>query len=257
MEFNWRYKNTLSNVFVTADTAFSGDVYNIDSTLSNHNVFNKLFVVDTSSDEMEIPAFARWAVERIVKEKLLPTNPAPVDKIVIPLYNGGINRTRKTADTIVGDFFSGTNFSQRLSKCTTSKGEIYYGGRGIILDASFNVLLLCTLLCRRKQSQDGEVMSYYKTAVHVSPQIFLDNNGLIPKSILKKVIPFYLSYPSSNISCGGRFRSEIPTDAKPQIIIDDANKFVVSPAVPTPQKCSDAILNQLIIDNEDEIMQQL
>lgn len=257
MEFSWRYKCTLSDVFEAVDTSYPGDVYNIDCTLDSHNVFNKLFVVDTSSDEMEIPAFARWAIERIVGEKLLPANPIPVDKIVIPLYNNGINRTRKTADIIVRDFFSGTNFSQRLSRCTTSKGEVYYGGRGIILDANFNILLLCTLLCRRKKSQDGEVMSYYKTVVHVSPQIFLDNNGLIPKSILKKVIPFYLSYPIGNISCGGRFKCEIPANTKPQVLIDDVNGFIESPAVPTPQKCSDAILNQLIMDNEDEIMQQL
>ena len=46
------------------------NVTNIETTLDNHNVFNRLFVIDVSSDEIEIPVFAKSAVESVVRDKL-------------------------------------------------------------------------------------------------------------------------------------------------------------------------------------------
>ena len=99
-------------------------------------------------------------------------------------------------------------------------------------------------------------MSYYKPMIHVSPQVFLRGDGLIDKSILKKVIPFYVSHNIDSVNTHAYFRSDIPEGTKPQILIDDVSKFIENPAKPTPQKCSDDVLNQILADNVDDVLNQ-
>ena len=100
------------------------------------------------------------------------------------------------------------------------------------------------------------MISYYKPIVHVSPQLFLSDKGLLGKSILKKIIPFYVSHNIGTVSTSTYFRSDIPEGTKPQILIDDVSKFIENPTKPTPQKCSDSVLNQLLVDNIDDVLNQ-
>ena len=97
-------------------------------------------------------------------------------------------------------------------------------------------------------------MSYYKPIIHISPQVFLRGEGLIAKSILKKIIPFYLSQNIDTIYTDPGFISDIPEGTKPQILIDDVSKLIESPVKPTPQKCSDDMLNQILVDNADDVL---
>ena len=257
MEYSWRYTNTLTRVFFSCDTTIASNVSNMETTLDKHNVFNRLFVIDVSSDEIEVPVFARHSVESVVRNKFEFPVIKHVDKIVIPMYINTPNQSRRTADSIVSDFFLRTSFNQRLQKVTTNKGEVYYGGKGIILDKDFNILFLCTIVCKKIEHRGGQVMSYYKPMIHVSPQVFLKGESLICKSILKKIIPFYVSHNINLVTARDYFRSDIPEGTKPQILIDDVNKFIENPIKPTPQKCSDDVLNQLLMDNVDDVLNQI
>ena len=243
MEYSWRYRRTLIGVFHGNDDTTTNDVTNKETTLDNHNAFNRLFVIDVSSDEIEVPVFAKSAVESVVRDKLEFPYVSHVNKIIIPMYVNTYTQSRRTADSIVGEFFSRVNFNQRLQKVITNKGEVYYGGKGIILDKDFNILLLCTLACRRMEYRGRQVMSYYKPIIHVGPQVFLRDEGLIDKSILKKIIPFYLSQNICQTRTNPDFVSDIPEGTKPQILIDDVSKLIERPVKPTPQKYSDDVLN--------------
>lgn len=256
MEYNWRYALSLARVFRGSNSTVADNVTNIETTLDNHNAFNRLFVIDVSSDEIEIPVFAKSAVECVVRDRLEFPHMSHVDKIVIPMYVNAYTQTRKTADSIVSGFFSGVDFSQRLQKVITNKEEVYYGGRGIILDKDFNILLLCTLACRIIEYMDRQVMSYYKPIIHVSPQVFLRSDGLLDKHILKKIIPFYISRNIDTTFTPNviNFINDIPEGTKPQILIDDVSNLIESPVKPTPQKCSDNVLNQTLIDNIDDVL---
>ena len=229
-------------------------VVNDETTLNNHNAFNRLFVIDVSSDEIEVPVFAKSAVESIVGDKLKFPYVSHVNKIIIPMYVNIYTQSRRTADSIVVEFFSRVDFNKRLQKVITNKGEVYYGGKGIILDKNFNILLLCTLACRRMEYRGRQVMSYYKPIIHVSPQVFLRSEGLINKSILKKIIPFYVSQNIDQVYSSYDFISDIPEGTKPQILIDDVSKLIENPVKPTPQKCSDDVLNQILADNADDVL---
>lgn len=256
MEYSWRYKTTLMGVFNGNTDTVIHNVTNIETTLDNHNAFNRLFVIDVSSDEIEVPVFAKSAVESVVRDKLEFPYVSHVNKIIIPMYVNTYTQLRRTADCIVREFFSGLNFNKRLQKIITNKGEVYYGNKGIILDKDFNILLLCTLACRRMEYRDRQVMSYYKPIIHVSPQVFLRSEGLIEKSILKKIIPFYVSQNIDPIWTNPGFVNDIPEGTKPQILIDDVSKLIENPVKPTPQKCSDDVLNQILADNADDVLNQ-
>ena len=256
MEYSWRYRRTLIGVFHGNDDTTTNDVTNKETTLDNHNAFNRLFVIDVSSDEIEVPVFAKSAVESVVKDRLKFPYVSHVNKIIIPMYVNTYTQSRRTADCIVREFFSGVNFDRRLQKIITNKGEVYYGNRGIILDKDFNILLLCTLACRRTEYRGRQVMSYYKPIIHVSPQVFLIGEGLIEKSILKRIIPFYVSQDIDPVWADSDFVNDIPEGTKPQILIDDVSKLIESPVKPTPQKCSDDVLNQILADNVDDVLNQ-
>lgn len=256
MEYSWRYENALMSVFTMAENAVVNDVTNLETTLDKHNAFNRMVVIDISSNEIEIPVFARVVVESVIRAKLESSHINHVGKIVIPMYVNTYNQFRRTADSIVVEFFSRVNFSSRLQKVTTNKGEVYYGAKGIILDKDFNVLLLCTIICRKVELGGRQRMSYYKPVIHISPQVFLRNEGLIHKSILKKIIPFYVTHNIDAVSTHAFFSSDIPIGTKPQMLIDNVDRFIEKPAKPTPQRCSDDILNQLLIDNIDDVLNQ-
>ena len=257
MEYSWRYTDTLTRVFINCDSTSVSDVTHMETTLDKHNVFNRLFVIDVSSDEIEVPVFARYSVESVIRNKFEFPSIKCVDKIVIPMYVNTPNQSRRTANSIVSDFFLRTSFNQRLQKVTTNKGEVYYGGKGIILDKDYNILLLCTIVCKKIDYREGQVMSYYKPMIHVSPQVFLKGESLICKSILKKIIPFYVSHNIDSVTTHAYFRSDIPEGTKPQILIDDVSKFIENPIKPTPQKYSDEVLNQLLMDNIDDVLNQI
>ena len=256
MEYSWRYRATLMGVFCGNNDTTINNVTNIETTLDNHNAFNRLFVIDVSSDEIEVPVFAKSAVESVVRDRLEFPYVSHVNKIIIPMYVNTYTQLRRTADCIVREFFSGVNFDRRLQKIITNKGEVYYGNRGIILDKDFNILLLCTLACRRTEYRGRQVMSYYKPIIHVSTQEFLKGGGLIEKSILKRIIPFYVSQDIDPVWADSDFVNDIPEGTKPQILIDDVSKLIENPVKPTPQKCSDDVLNQILADNVDDVLNQ-
>ena len=256
MEYNWRYRSTLMGVFNGNTDTVTCSVVNDETTLNNHNAFNRLFVIDVSSDEIEVPVFAESAVESVIRDKLEFPYVSHVNKIIIPMYVNTYTQLKRTADCIVREFFSGVNFDKRLQKVITNKGEVYYGNKGIILDKDFNILLLCTLACRRTEYRGRQVMSYYKPIIHVSPQVFLMGEGLIEKSILKKIVPFYVSQNIDPVCTNPDFVNDIPEGTKPQILIDDVSKLIENPVKPTPQKCSDDVLNQILADNADDVLNQ-
>ena len=253
MEYSWRYKRALMGVFYGNSDVALTDVTNMETTLDNHNAFNKLFVIDVSSDEIEIPVFAKSAVESVIRDNLKYPEKHHVNKLVIPMYVNTYTSSKRTADSIVMDFFSKTNFNQKLQKVVTNKEEVYYGNKGIILDKDFNILFLCTLACKKIEYRNRQLMSYYKPIIHVSPQVFLRSDSLIDKSILKKIIPFYVSQDIS-VTTNIGFVDDIPEGTKPQILIDDVSKLIETPVKPTPQKYSDDALNQILVDNANDVL---
>lgn len=253
IEFNWRQQNTFTNIFGRTGSVESSNATAGNLALDNNNIFNRLCVIDVTGDNIEVPAFSRPIVESVIKDNI--TIGAGYTKVVLPMYVNTYPQRRRTADGIIRDFFTGVSLSQRLQKVTTNKGEVYYGGKGVIFDKDFNPLLMCTMSCEKIIHRGGNKMKYTKITVYVHPKVFLEPEGLIHKAIIKKVIPFYVSH-NIIVPISGFFlsASSITADV---VIADAAKKFIEVPEKPTPQRCSDDVLNQILIDDIDDVLNQI
>lgn len=258
MEFSARFIHEMTIPFCT-DQSIRYNL-NLDSnlTLDRNNVFNKSLVVDIMGDDIEIPSITRVYYEDIIHNNLTCSNLEKVEKVILPLYTNSNDQSRRTFDGIMREFFYRVSFNQRLRKVTTSKGETYYGGCGLILDEGFNPLLMCGLKARKVVTECDEgvevtSMQYYRAICHVSPAVFAEPNKLINKGIIKKLIPLYttvdINFPTDNSRI-----SSSPDSRKVEVIIDDFSKFFISPIAPTPSKCSNDALNKCLNDNIEDIL---
>lgn len=253
MEFSTRFVYSATSVFNSNDSGNTSQLGS-DLSLDSNNVFRRSLIIEVNNNEVEIPVIARTHFEELVSDNLIHPTIVGIKKIILPLYNNAPDQERRTFDVIIRQLFTNVGYDRRLQKITTNRGEVYYGGKGIIFDESYTPLLLCTLTARCVHTEDnGNTMVYYRPVCHVSPKVFLESDKLINKGIIKKLIPCYTSrdigFPRSYYGF-----SNNPEDRKAKVIVDNFNKFFVEPIKPTPSTCSDDALNECLIDNIDDIM---
>ena len=250
MEFSIRFARGVSSVFNSNDLNNPTQLER-ELSLDSNNVFRRSLIIEVNDDEVEIPVIAREHFESLVSEKI--NHPAVGTKrIILPLYDNAPSQERRTFDSIIMQMFNNVRFDMRLQKITTNKGEVYYGGKGIIFDESYAPLLLCTLTARKVHTEEGgNSMVYYRPVCHVSPKVFLESDKLINKGIIKKLIPFYtskeVSFPNYKFGVN-------PESKKVKVVVDNFDKFFIEPIKPTPSATTNDALNECLIDNMDDIM---
>ena len=253
MEFNLRFTYKVMGVFNSIEYG-NPDKLERHLSLDSNNVFRRSLVIEVNNDEVEIPVIAREHFEGLISDNMTYPTIMGIKRIILPLYDNTPSQERSTFNSIIAQLFTNVGYGQRLQKITTNKGEVCYGGKGIIFDESYTPLLLCTLTARSVHTEDnGNTMVYYRPVCHVSPKVFLESDKLINKGIIKKLIPYYtnrdINPPRSNYN----FSSNLE-DRKVKVIVDDFNKFFIEPIKPTPSTCSNDALNECLIDNIDDIM---
>ena len=251
MEFNPRFARNVRSVFISSD---SGGPTQLERELSldSNNVFRRSLVIEVNDDEVEIPVIAREHFESLVSEKIDYPLSVGTKRIILPLYDNAPSQERRTFDSIITQLFTNVEYGKRLQKITTNRGEVYYGGKGIIFDESYAPLLLCTLTARKVHTEEGgNSMVYYRPVCHVSPKVFLESDKLINKGIIKKLIPFYtsreVSFPNYKFGVN-------PESKKVKVVVDNFDKFFIEPVKPTPSATTNDALNECLIDNMDDIM---
>ena len=254
MESNLRFAYNVMDVFNSLEYDNHPSQLEMSLSLDNNNVFRRSLVIEVNNDEVEIPVIARVHFEKLVSDNMAYPAIMGIKRIILPLYDNAPSQERRTFDSIITQLFVNVDYGKRLQKITTNKGEVYYGGKGIIFDDSYTPLLLCTLTARSVHTEDnGNAMVYYRPVCHVNPKVFLESDKLINKGIIKKLIPCYtsrdISFPRSNYSF-----SSNPEDRKVKVIVDNFNKFFVEPIKPTPSAIAEDALNECLIDNIEDIM---
>ena len=253
MKFDLRFTYKVMGVFNSIEY---GNPDRLEGYLSldSNNVFRKSLVIEVNNDEVEIPVIAREHFEELVSDNMTYPTIMGIKRIILPLYDNAPSQERSTFNSIITQLFTNVGYGQRLQKIITNKGEVCYGGKGIIFDESYTPLLLCTLTARSVHTEDnGNTMVYYRPVCHVSPKVFLESDKLINKGIIKKLIPYYTNRDIRSPRSNYNFSSNLE-DRKVKVIVDDFNKFFIEPIKPTPSACSNDALNECLIDNMDDIM---
>ena len=250
MEFSIRFAHGVRSVFNSSDCNNPTQLER-ELSLDSNNVFRRSLIIEVN-DEIEIPVIAREHFEDLVLEKINYPLAVGTKRIILPLYDNASSQERRTFDSIIMQMFNNVRFNMRLQKITTSKGEVYYGGKGIIFDESYAPLLLCTLAARKVHTEEsGNSMVYYRPVCHVSPKVFLESDKLINKGIIKKLIPFYTSEEVMFPDC---MFGVNPESKKVKVVVDNFDKFFIEPIKPTPSAITNDALNECLIDNMDDIM---
>ena len=256
MEFKPRFVRNVMNVFTIGESG-NPEQLEMNLSLDSNNVFRRSLVIEVNNDEVEIPVIARVHFEKLVSYNMSHPTIMGIKRIILPLYDNTPSQERRTFDSIITQLFTNVRYGKRLQKIITNKGEVYYGGKGIIFDESYTPLLLCTLTARSVHTEDnGNTMVYYRPVCHVSPKVFLEPDKLVNKGIIKKLIPCYTSKDVNSPIGNYRFSSDIEKK-KVHVIVDNFDKFFIEPIKPTPSACSNDALNECLIDNIEDIMMLL
>lgn len=257
MEYGTAFRFAVNNIFSSGEVSSGIGALGNGLSLENNNTFNRSLIVKVDGDEVEIPVIAREHFEEIISNGIWNSSVEKIKTIILPLYENSTPQNRRTFDSFMRQFFS-TSYNNRLIKITSHKGEVYYGGRGLIFDYRYNPLILCTLRAKRVL-EEGNIhpqMVYYRPVIYVSPTVFEESDRLVNKGIIKKLIPYCVNrgivFPSSRYD----FRS-IPEDNKAMVIVDKLDGFFIKPIAPKPQNDIEESLNECLVDNIEDILQMI
>lgn len=207
----------------------------MDIRFNNHN-FNPVFLRVSSNQNGKV-----YEIPSLIREPIVITEitAESIGESVTPLSVIDY-QTRRTADSIFKYFFSGRRYNYLnylgLKKATTSKGEVYYGASGLILNSNFEPIMIGL----NEYRKDGPLIHFERCVLKVSPEVFI-SEGLLEKAIVKKLIPFYSRY---NIEEGTA-----------RIEVDDISKYVVKP-VP-PKANVQETMKEIMHTYKDEILKDI
>jgi hypothetical protein len=243
MEFSYNQRSTFSNI--GNPIIFYADTQAVNSENFANN-FNHFLKVDLTEKRIEVPIFMRTLVANVIFNNKISCK---YNQAIYPLFSNRVS-TRSTFDSVIKTFFTSVSLLDRLCK-NVSKGDIFYGTRGLVLDKDFNILFLCTLMYDYIQGEDIGYLDFDKLNIYINPSVFLDNKETIPKGIINKLIPYYVSH-DINVREEYSRRNKI---IKPQILIEDVtNRFIVSPTKPVPGITSNDSINEFLINHIDNIL---
>lgn len=217
--FNTMYADT--GVYVTHSSCLEG-----------HDILNGYICTDVNhTGSFEVPMAMLPYLETILAQPKRKWK-----QIAMPLYYGS-TVIKNTSDAIIRHFFRETPVgNERLSKIMTRKGEVYYGGNGMIFDQHMEPLVLYTatvtgmtpITVAHRPVRMKTTISAFN--VRVSPQVLLKDN-MLKKSIISKAIPSLVSSRFANMR--GVVSGKPIT---PKIIIEDLSEWIKRPAkVGSPQ----------------------
>lgn len=241
----------LRNVFLTNRIPEVPE--NPDFSYSNNNVFERFLEVDLSGNKIECPVIVRKHVELVLQEEMSSgRNFTPlVERVSVPLYTEHRHTLKRTASSIF-KFFEYQSHN-RLDKVVTNKGEVYYGGKGIILNSEFKVLALCICEYNTKDESGNYLPTLCKIRVYIHPSVFL-SNGLVEKGIIKTYIPSFIDAGFTRAAMSAMSPLEVTAPTEVEIIISDVtDKFIKTPVKPKVHEFTGENVNRFLLGKLDKI----
>ena len=207
------YKNIIDKCFsITYNSTIPTSVSNLTE------ICQKIFILESSNQTTEIPIFG----------KIIDNNFIYSDKIVVGVKMIDMVYNVRNIDGLIKEAFSNTSIL--TLKKFKIKEEIYYAGKGLILDSHFEPILTFISISR---------MESFKC--YIDPSVFTTHNkSLMAKYITKKLIPYLINnnikYDYKNYKC--------------DLTIDKIN-YIHSPVI--PYNFSNEDINKMILENIDDL----
>lgn len=220
------------------------------SCLEKHDILNGYICTDVNhTGSFEVPMAMLPYLETILTQPKIKWK-----QIAMPLYYDN-TVIKNTSYAILKCFFRDTSVGiRRLSKVTTGKGEVYYGGNGMIFDQHMKPLVLYTVTVTgmtpvtvpHRPTRMKTTISAFN--VRVSPEVFLKDD-MLKKNIISKVIPSLVS--KSCVRVRNIVSGELIT---PKVIIEDLSEWIKRPAkVGSPQTFKEDM--QKFLSREDIVQE--
>ena len=212
------YKKVINECF---NSIVSDNIPSFISPISD--VCNKIFVLNVDPVSENIPTFGLNAYNN----RFLENKVAVGVRIIDGIYN------IRGADGLLKEAFK-SSMHLSLKKFKSNKGEIYYAGKGLILDEDFNPIL--TFIT----NSTNDMFKCY-----IDPTVFtIHAKSLIGKHIISKLIPYLVD---NTVRCNYR-------EYKCSIIIDKIN-YIQSASV--PYNFSNEDINKVALENIEDLYDSL
>lgn len=236
MEFSNSYIVTLKEVFTNINTPYNR-VMDGPVLLDNNDIMSHYIELNMVTNNIEVPTFLRRKFEYFIGRHII----SDTNILVSPLTQNDYTNTA-TISIILKYGFMYKSYNSDIVKFITRNNEVYYVGKGLILNSEFKPLLYCTLSC----SMDGNKYRYTNPKIYLDPTVFI-NSDTVSKHIIKKLIPCYISMNSLGVMrCpiysyfhGDSFLN------KPEIIIKDLSNIIKNTNSPNSINITEDIHNLL------------
>jgi hypothetical protein len=219
----------LTNAF---DTMEGNTEYRYGNLMSNDTFHHFLVAnVDTDKPCNEVPM--------LLAHPLCNHRTGFKGKLILPLFTNGEQQVklRRLVATIMADF-SSVDYETRLQCVKTNKGDKYYGAPGLILNKDYRPIFVVTA------KFSGKPLKVEQVVYHIDSSVMSNSEGLIEKTIYKKIIPMICA--KAEIESHFIERSET---CKPIVEISDCSHFIETPVAPRPSNASNDLLNDFIVNH--------
>lgn len=219
-------------------------VNNSNVDLNGQTLISKIIEIPLTESIIEVPWFAKDYITLLINNLNDDTTSA-----IIPLQT--VERTYgarpASADTITKYFIRNTNFGE-IIKVVTTKEEIYYGTNGLIFDKNFSFIFAGTVNIEKCESNKYR---YSALNLHINPKVFIEQDNVIHKSLIKKVIPYFLSDICLSRSFFNRYSNY--TETLPVNIKVGMPDFIKNINKPNCAEGLDKEINDLLLNSTSEL----
>ena len=218
----WTYRRLLRAPFTAIYANLNSQT--ILTPLEEHKILNGYLCAHIGREGAEIPAMILPFLNIILSQPEIKW-----EQVVMPLFYES-DTVKRTSDAILTRMMNTPAASSRLSKIANTKGEVYYGGQGIILNKNMEPYLLYTVTVSgfevmHRLSENVTVAKATSLNVRVSPKVF-DRNDMISKHIITKMIPTLTYEGILPTQLRGMKADRLLT---PKVIVEDLSDWIKRP----------------------------
>ena len=204
---------------------------------------------DFTKNIIEIPAFL-FPTSIGTLETMLTAEDGERNKIINSVLISDYEIERKQINTIFKDctLVRGENKMVRIK----NKDNIYFGWPGIITDEDFNTII-CLKIRIKIEENKAKATDYI---CYISPSVFANQDGIVEKTIYKKIIPFCSSYILHNndsefwFSNYSRFFKYDWEGKHIEVVIKDGEECFLKANTPLIADFqSDEVIKDILLDN--------